>query len=253
MNVTTFDIRLPSVEDIPLTFCWVEPTTFMMGMPKEEMAPYNNEDGPPFEVTFSLGFWIGKHPVTQAQWYAIRGEIPSVHQSQGSDTPVENVSWDMAAEFGRQLNREYSHLMPDTYRARLPTEAEWEYCCTTRALFRYGIGNTAFDLDQAAWHKGNASTKMPVGQKLPNALGVHDMLGNVMEWCLDTAYYYPTSPQIDYLAHRESDLRVLRGGAYGTTPSDVALYCNGRGSAPASTRRGHIGLRLVLSALHIDT
>lgn len=252
MKSTAFELTIShDTGPMPLTFHWIDPATFIMGRAETE-PDYDGEDGPPFEVTLSTGFWMGKYPVTQSQWFAITGENPSAYCSENGNTPVENVSWDMAVAYSQQINHMFAKVMPGNSRTRLPTEAEWEYCCRTDSLFKHSIGNSLEDLDKVAWHKSNAETKMPVGQKLSNSFGIYDMLGNVGEWCLDTAYYYPKSPQADYLCKRDDDLKVVRGGTFKGLPQDILFDCGGRGYVPSTTTVPWIGFRLVMSTLHID-
>ena len=123
--------------------------------------------------------------------------------SQGDDHPVTCVSWNDAQAFIRWLNagsgRHY----------RLPTEAEWEYAA------RGGGGYCGAGLDSIAWHEGNsAGATHPVGLKRPNGYGLHDVIGNVWEWCSDWFGPYPSSPQSDPTGATEGTRRVNRGGSW---------------------------------------
>jgi hypothetical protein len=151
------------------------------------------------------GFYIGKYEVTQAQYQAIMGVNPS--EFKGSNHPVETVSWDDAQEF---ITRLYARTGRNY---RLPTEAEWEYAA------REGKNNSAYtysgsdDIKAVAWYKDNSgSTTHPVGQKLPNALGIYDMSGNVWEWCQDCSDSSCSS-------------RVYRGGGWGSGESYCRVSC----------------------------
>lgn len=150
-------------------------------------------------------------PVTQAQYEQVTGLRPS--SAQGDRLPVEGVSWWDAVEFCNALSRR-AGLVP-VYRVladedrvewdasadgyRLPTEAEWEYACRAgTAEARYG------QLDEIGWHRGNSAERMhEVGGRRPNSWGLHDMLGNVWEWCWDV-----------YDAEVYGTYRVLRGGGW---------------------------------------
>ena len=123
------------------------------------------------EVFINNAFYLGRTPVTQAQWQMTRGSNPS-HFSGETDSPVrpvEQVSWNMIQEFNSVTG------------LRLPTEAEWEYCCRGgTATPQYGL------LDDIAWYQDNSGfATHVVATKRPNALGLYDMLGNVWEWCED--------------------------------------------------------------------
>jgi formylglycine-generating enzyme required for sulfatase activity len=193
--------------------------TFMMGTPIEELdaiaggdAGYRDwiaHEAPPHRVHISQPFYLGKYPVTQAQWEAVMGQNPSRFKG-NPNHPVEQVSWFDVLAFLQKLNdreggRDY----------RLPTEAQWEYAC------RAGTETLRYheDVDAIAWYSAtserHAGQTYPVGQKLPNAWGLHDMLGNVWEWCRDGKRNYTADPVTDPLGPIESRIcRVIRGGVW---------------------------------------
>jgi len=149
-------------------------------------------------------FWMGKCPVTQAEWEAVMGNNPS--HFKGANRPVETVSWEMAQEFLKKLSGKGEG------RYRLPTEAEWEYAARAGTTGRYGG-----DLDAMAWHRGNSGNQThPVGEKQANAWGLYDMHGNVWEWCQDwyDKDYYRNSPNTDPTGPSSGSVRVLRGGSW---------------------------------------
>ena len=170
-----------------MEFVRIPAGTFVMGSPEDEDGHRELFEGQ-HQVQLSQAFWMGKHEVTQREWKAVMGENPSHFDC--ARCPVENVSVNEVQEFIRRLNERESG---SGYVYRLPTEAEWEYAAragTTGA--RYG------ELDEIAWYSDNSGgTTHPVGQKRANAWGLHDMLGNVLEWVANELYEYPSGPVTD--------------------------------------------------------
>ena len=128
---------------------------------------------------------------------------------------------------------------------RLPTEAEWEYACRARSATVYPFGNDDGNLGKHAWYNSDSEFKThPAGQKRPNAWGLYNMLGNVLEWCADgyDEKYYASSPPADPPGASEASARVFRGGGWGS----VARYCRPayryRGAPEA--RNGDLGFRV---------
>jgi sulfatase-modifying factor enzyme 1 len=138
-------------------------------------------------------FYLGKFEVTQAQWRAVMGTNPSAVL--GDDLPVERVSWVDAQALVSKLNER----VPGGG-FRLPTEAEWEYACQGCA---------------PGWSRDNSSFRpQPVGGKPANRWGIHDLLGNVWEWCSSLARDYPYDPADGRESRTAPGLRVLRGGSF---------------------------------------
>jgi formylglycine-generating enzyme required for sulfatase activity len=172
-------------------------------------------------VTLTKPFYLGRYEVTQAQWQARTGSNPSSFQppnySDEPTRPVENVSW----------NNIVNDFQPGTG-LRLPTEAEREYACragTTTAFHGYAAMPGGFDddslLGNIGWYAlnvpgGTSGTTQPVGQKPANGFGLHDMAGNVIEWCADRYKdgYYSNSPAVDPPGPSSGINRVLRGGSW---------------------------------------
>ena len=204
-----------TIEDIGLELLPISAGTFTMGSSASEEAR-NRDEGPRTEVTLTKDFWLGKTEVTQGQWEAIRGSNPS--EFKGADRPVETVSWDEVMQFCRNLTareRAAGRLL-DGYAYTLPTEAEWEYACRagTTTRFSYGDDLDYSQLGDYAWYSENSRDRThDVGGKLANAWGLHDMYGNVWEWCWDRESHYPGGSVTDPSGSSLGTLRVIRGGA----------------------------------------
>jgi len=208
---------LPHAPDNDIEFVKISPGEFMMGCSPGDID-CKDDESPLHRVQITKPFEIGKYEVTQAQWEAVMGSNPS--SIKGADRPVETITKTEAQEFANQLNSRN-----DSYRYRLPTEAEWEYTARAGAASPY-YGK----LDEIAWFAANADNEThPVGRKKPNAWGVHDMLGNVREWVSDSyaAIYYSNSPAVDPagpaaeaaargrpLRGAVANLPVMRGGGF---------------------------------------
>jgi len=199
----------------------VPPGTFMMGCSPSLQNGCESNENPVHQVTLTQAYYLGRYEVTQAQWTAVMGSNPSGFQSASAQVPaaqvplrpVEKVSWNMIQGFETATG------------LRLPTEAEWEYACRagTTTAFNNGSNDDA-TLGTLAWFNANAGSQTrPVGQKLANALGLHDMHGNVWEWVEDWygSNYYAQSPAVDPPGPISGSGRVLRGGGW----YDVSFFC----------------------------
>jgi formylglycine-generating enzyme required for sulfatase activity len=197
---------------IGMEFVLLPSGKFLMGSPKREAGRSDDED-PQHEVTIGEPFYLGKYEVMQGEWKAVMGDNPS-HFKGDDRLPVENVSWNDCQEFIKRLNGKN-----DGWEYRLPSEAEWEYACRAGTM-----GDYAGELDAMAWYGENSGLKThPVGEKKANAWGLHDMHGNVWEWCQDGWHKdYNGAPSDGSAREQGSDnLRVLRGGSW----FDVARNC----------------------------
>jgi formylglycine-generating enzyme required for sulfatase activity len=174
---------------VAMPVCWVPPGSFLMGSPGTEDGRDGCEDETQQPKTIRNGFWMGKYPVTQRQWAAVVGNSPSHFKGSGPDAPVEMVSFDDCSRlFIDRLNNnapEPPASLPRLGAAFcLPSEAAWEYACRAGTVTRFYTGDSVRDLNRAGWYSSNSnSTTQRVGQKEPNAWGLHDMHGNVSEWC----------------------------------------------------------------------
>ncbi|MBU0479695.1 MAG: formylglycine-generating enzyme family protein [Proteobacteria bacterium] len=158
-------------------------------------------------------FWIARYELTQGQWSRLMGSNPS--RFQGSERPVEMVSWNDAREF---LVRAKDWTGLDY---RLPTEAEWEFAGIGGKLSRGDVYAGSNQADEVAWYSRNSDGEThPVGRKKPNELGLYDMSGNVWEWCADwyDPLYYRASPRYNPKGAEEGFFRVRRGGSWLIVP-----------------------------------
>lgn len=232
---TSLDVNLglDPEQHKPLHLIWVRPGTFQMGSPLDEPGRDPYEDQPAFEVTLSKGFWLGRYLVTNIQWFRVMGNLAYPLTNDNANWPVSNVNWYEAMDFCEKLNRMFKEDLPDEYRFRLPTEAQWEYACRAGTQSVYYSGNTLNDLDRVAWHRENSGGHPhPVGEKEPNAWGFYDMHGNISEWCWDDFYPYPQSSTLDLVSIELRPLRfrvkIIRGGSWASHPTDDGFRCSCR-------------------------
>jgi formylglycine-generating enzyme required for sulfatase activity len=215
----------------PLELVYLPRGCFQMGS-----ATGERHERPVHEVCVE-SFELGKFEITQAQWRSVMGGNPSRFTACGDNCPVERVSWSEVQEFIARLNAQKRGVF------RLPTEAEWEYACRSGGKAEDYAGGGIADLDELAWYsKGDAgNTTHLVGAKKPNALGLHDMSGNVWEWVQDrfTSPYgaKPGDPDA-----RIEDKRVLRGGSWDAKANDVR--CAIRNRQDADRRDPRLGFRV---------
>jgi len=191
---------------IGMGFAFIRPGVFTMGSPETEGE---DDEHPRHKVRITKAFLMAVTPVTQAQWAAVMDSEPS--HFRGNDLPVENVSWNDAKRFARELGR------MDGGNYRLPTEAEWEYACRAKSLTSYYFGNDENKLHEYAWFFENSGMQThPVGWKKSNAFDLHDMYGNVWEWCEDWygEKYYKSSPINKPRGPTSGRHRVIRGGSW---------------------------------------
>ncbi len=225
--------------ELGLTLVWIAPGEFVMA------SVHGNDDATPVRLT--RGYWLGRTEVTQEQWRRLRGANPNPSHFRGSQRPVENITWVDAMEFARALNEREraAGRLPEGYAYSLPTEAEWEYACRAGTT-----GPFAGDLDALGWHRGNSGGQtQPVARLAPNAWGLHDMHGNVWEWCLDGLGEYPGRPVDDPLAGYRGFTphiaHIIRGGSWsvgrGFCRSDQRYWRTHSTTAPG------IGFRIALA------
>ncbi|NEQ38078.1 MAG: SUMF1/EgtB/PvdO family nonheme iron enzyme [Okeania sp. SIO3I5] len=192
---------------------------FLMGSPETEAWRQNNES--PQHYVDVPEFFMGKYPVTQAQWKAVMGNNPSYFK--GANRPVENVSWNDATEFCRKL----SQITGKKY--SLPSESQWEYACRARTSTPFYFGETitselvnfngSYIYRNAPKGKYREETTN-VGTFPPNAFGLYDMHGNVWEWCADDWHDNYNGAPTDGSVWLEGNknLSPLRGGSWFLDP-----------------------------------
>jgi formylglycine-generating enzyme required for sulfatase activity len=202
-----------------------------MGSPPGE--PERRSDEAQVEVTLTKGFWMCKYEVTQGQWTRVVGKLPgelTAAGGEGNDFPVYNVNYAEAVGFCRKLT-ETGHAsgdLPKNWEFRLPTEAQWEYACragtTTATSFGDKLSSKEANFQGKAYNGAEEGPSLKratrVGSYPPNTWGLHDMHGNVVEWCRD--WYHAKMP-----GGKDPDLSSVRG----TTNRDGTFSRSRRGGA----------------------
>ena len=223
---------------VPLELVWIPPGEFLMGSETDK-----TNKNPQHQVEITQGFWLAKYTVTKRQWQAMMGTAPwsgKDHVLDDPDSPAVCVNWEDAQAFCRKLGNS----------ARLPTEAEWEYACRAGTTTAYCFGDDAARLGDYAWYCENAHDigneyAHKVGQKRANAWGLHDMHGNVWEWCQDWYGDYPSENVTNPTGPSSGSSRATRGS---TTRYNPKFCRSARRSCETPARRvvNH-GFRLALS------
>ncbi|MBQ6254738.1 MAG: SUMF1/EgtB/PvdO family nonheme iron enzyme [Bacteroidales bacterium] len=231
-----------TVGDVTFKMVMVQGGTFLMGFNPTD-SPYlgftvpDNEKNA-HEVTLD-DFAIGETEVTIGLWNTVMGSVPYLNDVSEPEKPVGNVSWYDCQVFLRRLNA----LTGRTF--RLPTEAEWEYAARGGKLSRHFGFSGSNDLKAAMWFLDNADSKpRPVKTKIANELGIHDMSGNVWEWCYDRAAEYTSDPAVNPVGAETGGTRILRGGSC-SSRWDACRISN-RSYMPGKNFKGTFGLRLAL-------
>ena len=244
---------LTVTEGLPLHMVQLPGGTFLMGSPEDE--PEREEDeGPQHEVTVPP-FFMGRYPITQAQYKAVMGTNPATEYDPerfvAPNKPVVGVSWDDAVAFCAALAQRTSRSY------RLPSEAEWEYACRAGTTTPFYFGRTL--TTEVANYDGNYTYgDGPKGEfrdaltlvdhfGIANHFGLSDMHGNVDEWCQDAWHSnYDEAPTDGSPWVGDSSSHVLRGGSWGFNPG----YCRSayRNYYDADNRGYNIGFRVCCSA-----
>ncbi len=234
------ELKLELGQGVVLEMVLIPAGEFDMGSPVLEEGREENE--PLHRVRITKPFYMAKYETTQAEWLLVMGEDPA--NFKGMRNPVEQVSWLDCQKYLEKLGQ----FVPGK-RFRLPTEAEWEYSCRAGAATRFSFGDSEMELSNFAWYESNSGkTTHAVGGKHPNAFGLHDMHGNVWEWCADWygKYQFANGATIsDPVGPSIGDSRVLRGGAWLDVPRSCRAADRQHGYSPGHRHYG-FGLRVVL-------
>jgi formylglycine-generating enzyme required for sulfatase activity/serine/threonine protein kinase len=232
----------------------IPPGSFLMGSPPTE--PGHQPDEQQVEVTLTQPFYLGRTEITQQQWEAVMGTRPwqgHTGVTEGPSYPADHVSWLEAVEFCRRLTEQQRQAgqLPDGWAYRLPTEAQWEHACRAGSETPFYFGTDIGLLTDDAWYHENTKgqglmSAQPVGLKQPNAFGLHDMYGNVWEWCADgfrTELPGGTDPEASAI-DPASTLKIMRGGGW----DHFADQCRSANRERAAWRwaAGSSGLRVAL-------
>jgi formylglycine-generating enzyme required for sulfatase activity len=205
LTVFAADNSKPVVNTLGMKMVPIKAGQFLMGSKPTEKA--HQHDELLHKVKITKPFYIAATEVTQQQYEKVMKANNS--NFKGKLLPVEKVSWKDAAEFCKKLSEKEDKIY------RLPTEAEWEYCCRADSNEPFG----GMEYDNVAWHMNNSENKtQQVAAKKPNAWGLYDMQGNVSEWCSDYYDKYPDQPlTVDPQGPEKNRYRVVRGGSWSSS------------------------------------
>jgi formylglycine-generating enzyme required for sulfatase activity len=217
----------------------------MMGSPSSEEGRLSNEVQHRVSVS---GFFLAKYEVTQKEYAALMRTNPG--RFKGDNNPVEQITWFDAVRYCNERSRREGLTPAYTINGtnvtwnrsangyRLPTEAEWEYACRAGNSGPFSVSRANFNRNL---RKPGSATN-PVGSIEANPWGLHDMQGNVWEWCWDWFAAYGAGNQTDPAGPRSGTLRAVRGGGYYT--SNDQLRSAYRGSDPPDYRDDSLGFRI---------
>jgi formylglycine-generating enzyme required for sulfatase activity len=227
-------------DDISISMLFIPSGSFTMGSPptepqRKKPGPHQHKPGQQHTVTLQA-FCMGQFPITQAQWRIVAG-WPKINRDlkpnpstfKDPNNPVDSVSWDDANEFCARLSRHTGRHYS------LPSEAQWEYACRAGTENPFHFGDTLTpELARYDWSEIYGDTAVekqerergtsPVGSFPANAWGLHDMHGNVWEWCLDNWHSSYKGAPTDgsdwkYKTDNRDANKVLRGGSWITDPT----------------------------------
>ena len=185
-------------------YVWIPPGTFESGCSYKD-AQCLEDEFPTRKITLTNGFWLGETEATQEAWDRLVDFNPSLFQT--PDRPVEMTTWEDADFFCNSIG------------GRLPTEAEWEWAARAGTkTARYG------NIDEIAWYYDNSNFRShPVKQKKPNAFGLYDMLGNVVEWTHTWYTVQHNQENINPQGPASAEYKSLRGGGWWDNPALIRV------------------------------
>jgi formylglycine-generating enzyme required for sulfatase activity len=235
-----------------------------MGSPPDEKERRPGEDQ--VEVTLTRGFWVGKYEVTQGDWKRVFDKLPgplTAELPEGDDYPVGNMNFAEAEEFCAKLTEKARAAgeLPNDWEFRLPTEAQWEYACragtTTATAFGDKIGSKQANIKNEPYNGGEEGPTLgkaaKVGGYPANAWGIHDMHGNICEWCRDWAHAKLPGGIDPDLHDAKATAQRNRTGDYSRSRRGSCWPDGGWPSRSAFRQRfeperryDHIGMRVVL-------
>ncbi len=199
--------EIRGARDIPFRFC--PPGKFRKGSPADEHGRFPDENQ--VDDSLEYGFYCAETEITRAVYFAVMNDHPWDLEFD-EDTrryPATHITWTEAVDFCDRLTREEhkSERLAPSWKYSLPTEAQWEYACRAGTQTTYSYGDSPDYLPEYAWFGRQPNSPSPVGLKTENAWGLHDVHGNVYEWCLD--FYHE-----DHGNSLTSKFKVLRGGSW---------------------------------------
>jgi len=238
--------------EVPANFVLIPARTFTMG---RTQGDGDADELPPHLVTLSA-YSISKYEVTQGEWEAIMGYNPATGNGVGPNHPVHDISWYAILKYCnlRSMAEGYTpcysiydstdpadwgdvppYEVPDWNAVqcdwavngyRLPTDAEWELAARGGSDYPDYLYSGSNVIGDVAWYGGNDTTYgcKPVGTKAPNAIGIHDMSGNLWEYCWDWQDFFPGYPEVNPTGPETGFLKVARGGYWLSLPPQCRVY-----------------------------
>ncbi len=233
------------INKLGMEFVFIPSGTFTIEIVSDKANTVNTVTS--HQVTLTRGFYMQKTEVTQELWKRVMGKNPSFFKECGDDCPVEQISWNEVQQFIKRLNQ-----MESTDKYSLPTEAEWEYACRAGKGTPFAFGdclttsdaNYNGDFPFTSCEKGlYRGSPIRTGLLSPNVWGLHDMHGNVWEWCQDWLGDYSSDAVSDPLGTPSGSLRVIRGGGWNSYAK--ACRSDNRSGIDPAKKFANLGFRVV--------